>query len=319
MELIDTIKSEDYTFYLEVIKNVDNENNGYGYSKYLLNLSEEEVAKLTNAQLTLLKHMSFRNGHTQRFGIIVYEQKPIVKAMKKIPYNHIPPFDLEKLKKEDLIFFSKYYKNKWRKLHAKPRSISNDFKFNMDEFSLTVFKNNITKPFNSVEAKILIQRVNEAFNSSSYEDTPEIHIRNKFYAVILDNATTHTKAMTLLLKSTDLLTQHTVTYEPQEGEAICLTSVSVNTLATMLTRDSLETYSVDIPTCTHVRQFEGDRINERRITSASALMTAYTTTGNNYYKVLATKMLENTSQQMREKTLNKIENIIELQNVLKNI
>lgn len=319
MTLIDTIKSEDHTFYLEVIKNVDNENRSYGCSKYLLELSEEEVEKLTNAQLTLLKHMRFRNGHAQQLGGRIYDSKPIIKAMKKIPISHTSPFNLEKLQKEDLIFFSKYCKTKWRKLHAKQKCTLNNFKVNMDEFSLTVFKNSITKPFNRTEAKIMVQRVNEAFYVSSYNGAPEVHIRNKFYAVILDNTPVHTKAMLLLLEPTDLLTQDTITYEPQEGEAICLTNAAINTLATIMTRDALETCSADIPLCSHAHQFEEHRINKRKITAASALVTAYTITGNSYYKVLATKMVESIPKQIREKTLNKVESVVELQNILKNI
>jgi len=312
-ELLTIIKTENYTYYLEVLKKADDESTAYGgLGKFLTSLTDNDLNNLTVSQLTLLKAMRFKGGSGKYYNT-TYHACPISYAMKKIPT--IALLNITKLPKEDLIFFSNYYKNIWRKANSVSNNKFNKYKVNMDTFSLSVFKNNITKPFLRTEAKVLVQKVNEAFLKTTHT-TEDVHIRNKFYAIILDNTPVHTKAMLTLLMPTHITTEDMVTYDLHADEAICISRGSSQILAAITTPDSIETYSSDIPNCSHAHLIENNRVNQRRLTDASALMTAYTLTNNINYKILADKMLKSIPASMHDLIISKANSVKEIQNTL---
>ena len=299
--LIDDIKIEDYTAYLEFITKV-NSDNLENYQAETLLKDEALNTKLTDNQIELLKVLNFKGGTKlwlYRHPTTSFTKRwDLIQLNTSLAYNN----DLD-ITKEDLKFTSKYYQSKWKqanptsaRLHAKGLQ----FEFNMDEFSLNIFKNSIKKPFLRTEAKNLVLKVNKAFNKSRTTNN-SISIRNRFYAIILDNTPIHTKAMLnelypTILEKHDSVTNTTSYYTPHKDEAIAVElGFSNRDISGVPTPEAMKNYSSDTAICTHMKleKVQNNRLLKRYYTATSIMSTLAIRTNNNTYKDLAARMVSN--------------------------
>ena len=307
-DLIDDIKLEDNAVYLEFITKVNNDNLD-SYNVQTILKDDNLNSKLTDNQLELLKVSYFKSGYRLHF-YHQYNQPKIyfitrwdnIKVDNSVAYT--PNLNISK---EDLKFIPRYHQSKWKQ--ANPTNVRKhtkglQFEFNMDEFSLNIFRNSIKKPFLRTEAKNLILKVNKAYNKTDYTDNI-ISIRNRFYALILDNTPVHTKAMLNELYHTPLEDNNTITstntyYNPHKDEAIAI--YRDRFLQSISTPDSIDEYSTDTVICTHMKldNIQSNRLLNRYYSAASVMSTLAIKTSNKTYEALADRMISNLTPEQLE-------------------
>lgn len=325
-ELLADIRNEDTTELLSFIEHVNAANlDDYAIQKLLLAKTDIEINRLSDNQIELLKVMSFKNGSSLSFypygapaPTITMRATNIRSRIRtySIDYTTIPIVDTK--------FLSTYMKTRWKKAQPFSGSVKKvrgaDVSIAMDMFSLSVFKQSIKKPFLRTEAKVLVQKVNNAFTVN----TPEtIKIRNKFYAVILDNTPEHTKALynELLTTSTRPYTDGDY-YQPEADEAICVdvSDLVYGDVISVATAAILDSYSTDIKIVTHLNPVEGNlRFNRRVLSAASAMISLYYLTKNDVYFKLGSRMLAAIDPKVVSEQLLTTESVITTNKILKEL
>lgn len=323
-ELLADIRHEDTTELLSIIEHVNTAKLDHSAIKKLL-LAKTDIAtnQLSDNQLELLKVMLFKNGYTISFyqynvaaGAITLRVRDI-RALIRTHYT-----DYTLIPVEDTKFLSTYMKTKWKNAQPFTGSVKKvcgaDVAIAMDMFSLSVFKQSIKKPFLRTEAKVLVQKVNKAFTV----DTPETtKIRNKFYAIILDNTPEHTKALYKELHQTSLADGGTY-YQPDADEALCfdMYRLRYNKLISISTTDAQHTFSSDTPITTHLKPVNtGDRFNCRVLSVASAMIQLYHLTANEVYYNLGSRMLAAIDQKVISANMSSVESIVTTHKILKEL
>lgn len=321
--LLNQIKLEDTTELLLFINKANTENlTTDNLSKYLKELPEHRALTITNNQLKLLKTMRFRGGYTlymyRGYNTPTPPPTSISERYLKITtsYNFIHN-NLASIPSEDLIYFSNYHKSKWKKVNpSRKNTKGTQFTFQMNIFSLQIFKSSIKKEFLRTEAKNFILKVNMAYKDSP-KTIAEIRTRNKFYALILDNTPVHTRVMLDLLHPTSIVIKDEL-YDVHEDEALAISlGYTGHPMSAYNTSNTMSTYSSDVTLVTHNNGLPGDRDNERLTAGASILLTAYARSGNIAYHTLAQRMLANIDKATKTTTLNNTKAIEALRTILK--
>jgi len=307
-DLINIIKTEDSTLLQSIIKDIDASDYSWGMPEFLTHLTTSQVARLTTSQITLLKNMRFKRGQTLR----LYRERCIFATTisgahsKQWAFMHASAL----FAKEDLIYLSKYETTKWKEANPSGGSTKKgtELNFAMDDFSLALFKASITKGFLRTEAKNYILAVNKAYSSVTATDPVKklaaTKIRNKFYAVILNNTEVHTNAMLKELQWTDLEPAKGGYYQASEDEALSFSFGGHRHLLSYTTTNAMETYSTDIEITTHNNGTDNERHADRLASATSILLTIHAATGNTAYLALATRMLKNITSDSKIKVLN---------------
>lgn len=322
--LLNQIKLEDTTELLLFINKANTENLTHtNLSKYLKELPEHRASTITNNQLKLLKTMGFRGGYTLYMYKAYRDPTPPPTALSvrylaiTTAYNFIHN-NLARIPAEDLIYFSNYHKSKWKKVNpSRKNTKGTQFTFQMNTFSLQIFKGSIKKEFLRTEAKNFILKVNMAYKDSP-KTIAEIRIRNKFYALILNNTPVHTRVMLDLLHLTNIDLGNERIYDAHEDEALAISlGYAGHPMSAYNTSNTMSTYSTDVTLVTHNNGLPGDRDNERLTAGASILLTAYARSGNEAYHTLAQRMLANIDKATKTTTLNNTKAIEALRTILK--
>jgi len=295
-DLIDDIKLEDTKVYLELITKINKDKLENSQIEHLLK-DKDNYKKLTDNQIELLKTIRFKGGYRLRF-FKPYNNltSPFITRWNSIGATRVYSYQMDlQVKQDDLKYMSTYYISKWKQEHPtsnKKRTKGLQFTFAMNEFSLNIFKNSIKKGFLRTEAKNFILKVNEAYNNSNHS-LADKSIRNRFYAVILDNTEVHTKAMLNELQGTDF-----EKYIPHKDEALVIRlGYSNRGLRGISTPESQDEYPTDLGLCTHMKLHAPTyRALNRYFSAASVMSTLALRTSNNTYKALATRMINNLTQ-----------------------
>ena len=329
--MVEEIKQTDDTTYLEIMTIVDNLE-AYGVRDYLYKLVEQNVQKLSDAQVYTLFAMQYKGGNgfnSYYYGSNSNAPSPFEIRNKKVCNNNKHNYyqDTTYLLQDDLKYVSQYHRNQWKKANSTPVTRVTkglDAQIAMNDFSLIMFKEAITKTFNQTEAKNYVLSVNKAFGSSNKLE--EIKIRNKFYKVILDNTPTHSKAMLNEIRTTTLVTNKrledntvaTYHYSLEADEAVAIyLGWDNDSLACYSTSDSHSTYASDLNIVTSNTNITAPRDQYRYATAASILMTMFVKTGNQVYKDKADTMVNSLSEDVRNSVLNQTEAIRLLNNTIK--
>jgi len=318
-KLIEQIKLEDATEYLSLINKANEDKlETREVVKILKKYTSKEIKKFSPGQLKLLYGMCFKGGHHLYMNSWRETPSPFELAFKTINTRMWIGSKIDPILKEDLIYFTDYQKAQWRKANPSTRTKKGtELTFKMDMFSLQLFKNAIKKGFLRTEAKNYIMKVNIAFKS--VEQTPvTIKVRNKFYAIILDNTEVHTKALINEIMSTELKLTATEYYIPAEDEvlAVRLPYMGSNEVS-YATSDSMNTYSTDLTLVTHNIGMELVRDNNRLLSASSMLLTAHAATNCEAYKTLSARMLRHVPTDMAKEALAKTQAVATLRTILK--
>lgn len=323
-ELLADIRHEDTTELLSIIEHVNTAKLDHrAIQKLLLAKTDIATIRLSDNQVELLKVMLFKHGYTISFYNYGSPACSIESRAADIRTSiRVYSTDFTLIPVEDTKFLSTYMKTQWKKTQPFSGSVKKirgaDVSIAMDMFSLSVFKQSIKKPFLRTEAKVLIQKVNKAFTVN----TPEtIKIRNKFYAIILDNTPEHTKALYNELQYT-ILSNDGVIYQPEADEAICfdMRRLRNSKLISIPTTDSHDTFASDTAIVTHLKPVNDDgRFNARALSAASAMMQLYHLTTNEVYYNLGSRMLSAIDQKAVSATMSSIESIVTTNKILKEL
>ena len=323
-ELLADIRNEDTTELLSFIEHVNAANlDDYAIQKLLLTKTDIEINRLSDNQIELLKVMSFKNRSSLSFypygapaPTITMRATNIRSRIRtySIDYTTIPIVDTK--------FLSTYMKTRWKKAQPFSGSVKKvrgaDVSIAMDMFSLSVFKQSIKKPFLRTEAKVLVQKVNNAFINKTPETTK---IRNKFYAIILDNTPEHTKALYNELQYT-ILSDDGVYYQPEADEAICfdMYRLRYSKLISIPTTDVHDTFVSDTAIVTHLKSVNDDaRFNARVLSAASAMINLYHLTANEVYYNLGSRMVAAIDQKVVSAAMSSVESIVTTHKILKEL
>jgi len=303
-ELIDDIKLEDTKVYLELITEINKDKLENNQIEHLLK-DNDNYKKLTDNQIELLKTIRFKGGYNLRFYKPYNSPtSPFITRWDSIGATGVYSYQMDlQVKQDDLKYMSTYYISKWKQEHPtsnKKRTKGLQFTFAMNEFSLNIFKNSIKKGFLRTEAKNFILKVNEAYNNSKHS-LADKSIRNRFYAVILNNTEVHTNAMLNELQCTnfEVTTQNkNKKYIPHKDEALVIRLGYNNRgLRGISTPESQDEYSTDLVLCTHMKLHDPTyRVLNRYFSAASVMSTLALRTSNDTYKALATRMVNNLTQ-----------------------
>jgi len=145
-DLFTEIEKEDYTTYVAIIDEINRLNlDNYELKVYLSTIPSNVVQNLTPNQCTALQIQCFKGGYQiSTYGI----KGPIKQAIEQAAtpfrsyYNTLQVAGVTN-------------RNQWRKANPSRRSTKGtELTFNMDMFSLSIFKNSITKRFLRTEAKL---------------------------------------------------------------------------------------------------------------------------------------------------------------------
>jgi len=316
-DLFTEIEKEDYTTYVAIIDEINRLNlDNYELKVYLSTIPSNVVQNLTPNQCTALQIQCFKGGYQiSTYGI----KGPIKQAIEQAatPFrSYYNTLQVAGVTADQLKFASTYNRNQWRKANPSRRSTKGtELTFNMDMFSLSIFKNSITKRFLRTEAKNYIIKINEAFDNSNDQSADIVKIRNKFYAIVLNNTDVHTKAMLQNLLPTYLYTTDGDLYIPDEDEAIC---IKLSTLVTINSMASLMAYSTDTPICTHAIYTNVDtRLAERMLAAISELTNAARLTSTPAYTLLAKKLAKQLTPVDITIALKTTSSILDVHNILK--
>ena len=323
-ELLADIRHEDTTELLSIIEHVNTAKLDHrAIQKLLLAKTDIATIRLSDNQVELLKVMLFKHGYTISFYNYGSPACSIVSRAADIRTSirvHWTDFTL--IPVEDTKFLSTYMKTQWKKTQPFSGSVKKirgaDVSIAMDMFSLSVFKQSIKKPFLRTEAKVLIQKVNKAFTVNTPETTK---IRNKFYAIILDNTPEHTKALYNEFLSTNLYADG-VYYQPEEDEAICINVnyLMYDGLISIATRAILYDCSTDTIIVTHLKPLKDDiRFNNRVLGVASAMISLYHLTKNDTYFKLGSRMLAAIDTTVAAQQLLATESVVTIHKILKEL
>ena len=327
-ELVDAVLLEDTTFLQELMVHINACTSVASIASTVLRpLTAAQLALLTDNQVCFLYFIPYKFG--DHISLEVTKTSEFDKRLRRLLQAGIPHYappryrhiagSMTHVAKEDLKIFSNYCRTVWRRSNPSTRSKKGTaLTFSMDMFSLAVFKETAAKkPFLRTESKNYIMGVNKAFRNTPITNAT-ISIRNKFYAVILDNTADHTKALQNELIPTSLLDNSTY-YLPAEDEALTIYfgRASAKPLISYLTLDAIADYSTDLTLTTHNNGYVDDRDNNRLVSMASMLLTAYVATGHEPYNTLAIRALKNIKAEHRTKVLTKIAAIEALCTILK--
>ncbi len=317
--LINTIKLEDTTILLALIDEINTKKlEGNQITDLFRGLSATKVTSFTVSQLELLQSMHFRGGYRVHIYSYNTPPSPYETAVKHISRSWSLFSSVSTLPKEDLKYLSEYHRTKWRKGNpSRTNAKGTQLTFKMDMFSLQMFKNSIKKGFLRTEAKNFVIKVNAAYNETT-RTTAATKIRNKFYALILDNTEVHTKTMINNLQMTHLALSDGTYYPADEDEALVVSlGYAGNPLAVFNTVDSMNSYSTDLNIVTHNNGSEDTREGLRLISAASVLLAIHAKTNNQSYAALAARMLVNTQSTIKADVLQRTAAIEQLRNTLK--
>lgn len=195
-----------------------------------------------------------------------------------------------------------------------------ELSFTIDMFSLAVFRNSIKKPFLRNEAKNYAMAVNKAFEDTT-RTLADIKVRNKFYYTILSNTSLHTKALLNEIYGTTIIYSDGTYYQPDEDEALCVTVTNGpdSRLKSYSTTCSMEAFSTDTNLVTHANTIRDARVNNRLLSAASVLTTAYLATNNEAYKTLAAEMVSTIPADIIAKALIGTNSVNTLREVLEDV
>lgn len=323
--MVEEIKQTDDTLYLDIMNKVANLED-YAVRDYLYALVLNDVQKLSDIQVYTLFAMQYKGGNsfnnyyygnTNKTRSPFEERNLTVCNGNRHNYYQNP----KDLLQDDLKYVSQYYRNQWKKENGTPgKRVTKglDAQIAMNDFSLIMFKEASTKTFNQTEAKNYVLSVNKAFNTTA-KTAETIKTRNKFYKAILDNTTTHSKAMLNEIHPTDLINYDTkLAYDLHADEAIAIQlGWANNELACYSSPESRATYANDLNVVTGSTNIASERDQYRYATVASILMTMFVKTGNQVYKDKADAMLNSLREEVRNNVLNQTEAIRLLNNTLK--
>ena len=155
-EALQEIYTENTDFYTSLLQTWENKKlRGYEIFKELKNLSQEEIDKLSDTQIILLAVLRYRNGDS----LFIYSQKiisPFEQRFNQIKYkNKINLDSYKNLPKKYLPYLTAYMQNQWKKnnrISRKKETVT--FKPRLDDFSLSIFKKGITRPFIVLKQKL---------------------------------------------------------------------------------------------------------------------------------------------------------------------
>lgn len=323
-ELLADIRNEDTTELLSIIEHVNTAKLDHREIQLLLReKTAVEVSRLSDNQVELLKVMLFKNGY--QLSLYSYPNKNsaiTIRASSIIPTIRVYLVDYTLIPVEDTKFLSTYMKTQWKKAQPFTGSVKKvrgeNVSIAMDMFSLSVFKQSIKKPFLRTEAKLLVQKVNKAFTVNTPETTK---IRNKFYAIILDNTPEHTKALYNELQPT-LLKDGDIYYQPDADEALCVDMYRLrySKLISLPTTDSHDTFASDTAIVTHLKPVNNDdRFNARVLSAASVMIQLYHVTANEAYYDLGSRMLAAIDQKAVSAAMSSVESIVTTNKILKEL
>jgi len=317
-ELINKIKAEDHSAYLALLNKI----NGEKMDRYAIGklFASATFTKITNNQLLLLRSMSFKGGDTIWLSTYNRTLSSFENRFQNTRGDYQLKYGIDSLPKVDTKFITTYHRTQWRKANPSTRkngpAKGTQFTFKMDMFSLTIFKNSIKNEFLRTEGKNFIMKVNKAFSESEGNDS-HTKIRNKFYALILDNTPVHTKAMINELSPTALKTNGTY-YIPDADEAIIVGfRWGGDNEVSYATSYSMDTYSTDLPLVTHNIGSEDERHNNRLLSASSMLLTAHASTDCEAYKSAATRMVKHLPRTIVTAALAKTQAVATLRSILK--
>ena len=321
-QAITQLRVEDTTYYCKVLQHFEDEKlDSWDISVYLKSLEESDVAKFTPIQLSMLNSMMYKNGYSIHLNYISSSGNtpPISTKISKLKITQVPTYDLDCITKEDLKYLSTYHKNQWRKLNPTNKyTKGTQLNFTMDEFSLTIFRNSVTKAVARTEAKNYIIKINKGFDTSA-KDQHAIKIRNKFYYTVLINTANHTKTLLNTLRFTSLTLVDGKYYMPDADEALRVDlGWGHSELVAISTAYSRDTYSTDLALVTHSKFVDNDNIRDqfRTIAAASILLTLHEKTGAESYFTLANETLKPVSTKVKEDVIQMTNAINSLRSII---
>jgi len=329
-EIVDELHEEDTTTYEQIIKEINSSyKKNFEALSYLYSLDDLTINALTDNQLFLLSSMGYARGNTLCVwlnnnllaGNSMY--KKLVSIIKKGDLLHWSV--VEGLTKEDLKFLTSYTVALWKKENpSRTYTKGSQFNFNMDMFSLEIFRNSITSTFDPTEAKNIILQINNGFSRSAKDDT-SIKVRNKLYAIVLSNTPVHTKVLINSLSATALV-YYTAPrtppeyYQPDEDEALYfdISKQAHLRLASYLIDYAITSFSYDLLVGTHTKNslLKEAREANRTATAVSILTSLAAITGNEAYTTLARNMISNVEGTVKEDILRQTLGVQILRNIL---
>ena len=300
-EALEEILTEDTTLYVSLLREWEAEKlRGYEITKAIRNLTQTEIDTLTDAQIILLKVLRYRGGETIHFynyNIPKNERSPFEQRADKIDYkDNINRWaEISELPEKYFPYLTAYFQAQWKKAHVKPRSKkAKTFEPKLDQFSLAIFKQSITKPFKRTEAKELILKVNKAFKESKVTKEAK-HIRNKFYALILDNTPEHTKVLYNSLLPTYINPEEgSAMYIPDDDEALYIEPSYITREYSFINNSTvLNRYAHDVNIVTHNNGYEDERAFDTITHLCGFCLYLYHSTGKEVFKNLTYRMIAN--------------------------
>ena len=323
-QLLYDIRLEDTTQYLEIINHINtNKIESHHVSKYLRDLTQVEVNKLTPNQITLLLSLDYKGGYSVYMSNYNNSQSsPIDLSIQQHNIQRLYGTNPQSLSKEDLPYITDYMRTKWKQANPSATSTKQrgvGFIPKMDMFSLTIFRNNISKKFLRTEAKNLLLSVNKAFKESS-KDMAAIKIRNKYYYSILENTEHLTKAALNTLMNTKIdisdYGEQPICYSPSEDEALVFNMYEAKLYMSFTPSECMDTYSTDTPIVTSNLGYTASRENQRLLGTISALTTLYTKTDNSSYLTLAARAAQHLPEDIKSDSLKATQSIVEMRKIL---
>lgn len=331
-DMVDEIKKTDTTTYLSIISEINNYE-VYSVRDYLEKLTEHQVAKLSDAQIYTLYAMQYKGGH--QFNFYRRTGKAGSPFMNKLEAGYTSTksswrLSISGISIDDLQYISQYHINQWKKNNGTGRGITKGLnaKIAMDEFSLIIFKESITKTLNQTEAKNYILSINKAFNEVP-ENLASIKLRNKFYKVVIDNTKTHSKAMINLIHTTKLIqdeyevidsknTLKVTVYPIEADETVALYMYwDKHALKAYAPDDAHNTYASDLTVVPGNTNVASLRDQMRYASGASMFLTMHARTGNHVYLNNALALLEAIPEDAKTKIKSQTQAVATLNDILK--